>query len=234
MIDTLLFDLDGTLLSMDQEEFIQLYFKGLYIKFHEQYDFEKLKNTIWEGTELMAKNNGEITNEALFWKHFEKEMQLKKEDVIASFEDFYQNDFIIAKQATQSNPKVIEFVHQCKAKGYTLVVATNPLFPQVATKNRLKWAGFEPSDFELITTYENASFCKPSLGYYQEILTALNKKTEQAIMVGNDAIEDLVAGELGMKTYLVTDCLQNKKQVPYTCTFQGNWNEVIEHLNKTL
>ena len=39
---TLLFDLDGTLLPMDQDEFIALYFKGLRRWFGSRYDFAEL------------------------------------------------------------------------------------------------------------------------------------------------------------------------------------------------
>ncbi len=39
-------------------------------------------------------------------------------------------------------------------------------------------------------------------------------------MVGNDAREDLTAGSLGIKTYLVTDCLEHG-DAPQKPDYQG-------------
>lgn len=60
MITTILFDLDGTLLPMDQELFIKTYFKALAARFAPLgYDPQKLINGVWKGTQAMVKNTGE-------------------------------------------------------------------------------------------------------------------------------------------------------------------------------
>lgn len=228
MINTILFDLDGTLLPMDQEEFIKLYFKGLYIKFHETYDFDVLSKTIWKGTKAMTNNDGKLSNEDVFWNMAFKEMGLSKEENEDRFKDFYNNEFAIARGATKANPAIIECIHQLKAKGFTIVAATNPLFPQVATQNRLRWAGFDPADFALITTYEDSHFCKPNLNYYTEILEKLGKKPEECMMVGNDNQEDMCAEALGIKGFLVKNCLINRDDAPITCSWQGTWADFIQ------
>ena len=56
-----------------------------------------------------------------------------------------------------------------------MVAATNPLFPKVATMNRLRWAGFDPEDFALFTTYEHYHYCKPNPAYYTEVLASLGE-----------------------------------------------------------
>lgn len=231
MFNTILFDLDGTLLPMDQEEFIKLYFKGLYVRFHETYDFDKLSKTIWKGTGAMTKNDGKLSNEDVFWNVAFSEMGLVKEDTAPSFEDFYNNEFSIAKGATEANPAIIECIHKLKSKGFTVVAATNPLFPQVATRNRLCWAGFDPDDFSLITTYENSHFCKPNLKYYEEILEKLGRTPQQCIMVGNDNQEDMCAEKLGIKGYLIKDCLINRDDAPIDCTWSGTWETFIQWCN---
>ena len=77
---------------------------------------------------------------------------------------------------------------------------------------RFYWtcSGLEPEDFDYYTTYENSSFCKPNLAYYQEILDKLGCKAEECAMIGNDVDEDMVAGKLGFKTFLLTPCLLNR------------------------
>ena len=87
------------------------------------------------------------------------------------------------------------------------MLATNPLFPAVATHSRIRWAGLEPGDFALVTTYENSRRCKPDPDYYRDILEELGLTAEECVMVGNDACEDLAAAQAGLPVFLLTDCL---------------------------
>lgn len=54
------------------------------------------------------------------------------------------------------------------------MLATNPIFPKVATESRIRWAGLQPEDFELYTTYEKTCHCKPNPAYYTDIPTVQN------------------------------------------------------------
>ena len=101
-------------------------------------------------------------------------------------------------------------VRSIKKMGLRTVLATNPIFPAAATESRIRWAGLRPEDFELYTTYENSCFCKPNPDYYRDILKKMNITAEECLMVGNDVTEDMVAKTLGMKVFLLTDCLINK------------------------
>jgi len=234
LINTLLFDLDGTLLPMDQDEFIKLYFKGLYVRFHDIYDFETLSKTIWAGTAAMVANSGELSNEDVFWQKAYETMGLVKAEVIDTFTDFYNKEFAIARGATEANPSITSCIHRLKEKGFTVVAATNPLFPRNATENRLRWAGFDPADFALITTYEDSHYCKPNLNYYTEILEKLGKKPEECLMAGNDNQEDMCAEALGIRGYLIDNCLINRNNAPVTCTWRGNWEAFIQWCDKHL
>ena len=91
------------------------------------------------------------------------------------------------------------------------MLATNPFFPAIATHKRVRWAGLEPEEFAFITTYENSSYCKPNLEYFRQLLDALGLQPEECVMVGNDALEDTAAAQLGIPVFLLTDCLLNKK-----------------------
>ena len=118
-----------------------------------------------------------------------------------------------------------------KEKGVRVVLATNPVFPAVATLNRIRWAGLNSEDFEYITTYENSSYCKPNPSYYQEILAKIGVEPSQCIMVGNDVGEDMVApSQLGMKTFLLTDCLINKTQKSVEEYNHGDFDCLIAYL----
>lgn len=115
--------------------------------------------------------------------------------------------------------------------GFRVALATNPIFPAVATESRVRWAGLEPDDFELYTTYENSKFCKPNPGYYSEIIKKLKCSAEECLMVGNDVTEDMIAEKLGMKVFLLTDCLINKENKDITSYPCGSFDELIEYVN---
>ncbi len=210
-IKAVLFDLDGTLLPMDQEEFAKAYFGGLAKKAAPYgYDAKELVKTIWEGTAAMVKNNGADTNENVFWKLFAEKYgkaSLKDKTV---FDEFYLNEFEQIKAVCGFNPQAKVCVGKLKEAGFKTVLATNPIFPGVATEARMRWAGLNTDDFELYTTYENSRYCKPNPNYYRSIVDELGVSPEECLMVGNDVEEDMIAEALGMRVFLITDCLINK------------------------
>ena len=70
-IKVVLFDLDGTLLPMDQDVFVKAYFKGIAAKLAPYgYEPKALIDAIWAGTIKMIKNDGRRTNEEAFWDYF--------------------------------------------------------------------------------------------------------------------------------------------------------------------
>ena len=213
-IKAVLFDLDGTLLKMDQDEFVKVYFKLLAGRMAPKgYQPEKLIECIWAGTKAMIKNDGSCRNEEVFWNCFEETFGEKAMKDKAYIDAFYAGDFEKAKVACGFNGKSAELIHKLQEKGVPVILATNPLFPAVATGKRIRWAGLEPEDFLLYTTYENSHYCKPNPKYYQEILQKVGFRPEECLMVGNDVQEDMVAGQLGMKVFLLTDCLINKENM---------------------
>lgn len=234
-IKAVLFDLDGTLLPMDQNVFVKAYFSGIAKRLARRgYESEKLINTIWLGTGAMVKNNGEKTNEEVFWQVFEKNYGKDPRLEEPYFEEFYREDFDDVQKSCGFTEKAEETVSILKKLGLRLVLATNPIFPQIATQKRIAWAGLKPDDFELYTTYENCRFCKPNLNYYKDILEKLDLSAEQCLMVGNDYDDDIVAEKLGMKVFLLTDCLINKNGADISSFPQGSFNDLIEYIKNNI
>ena len=232
MITTVLFDLDGTLLPMDQDEFVKCYFGLLAKKLAPHgYDPKALVNAIWEGTSAMIKNDGSCTNEEAFWNCFTSLMGADTRKDEPLFRKFYEKDFSGAKAACGFDPKAAETIAAIKAKGLRTVLATNPIFPAIATQNRIRWAGLTPEDFELYTTYENSCHCKPNPAYYQDILDALGLRPEECLMVGNDATEDLAAEKLGIKVFLLPRCLINRENKDISACPQGSFDDLLAYIN---
>ena len=226
-IKTIMFDLDGTLLPMDQEQFTKYYFGLLAKKLAPYgYDAEQLISGIWAGTAAMVKNDGSCTNEEAFWKKFSALMGKKVVEDKPLFEEFYRVEFQGARASCGFAPQAAGLVAKLKAAGYRVLLATNPIFPAIATENRIRWAGLEPEDFELYTTYENSCHCKPNPDYYRDILNSMALDPAECLMVGNDATEDTAAELTGMQVFLLTDCLINKENKDLSRWPHGGFDEL--------
>ena len=231
MITTVFFDLDGTLLPMDQEVFLNAYMGGLAAKMAPYgYEPRTLVKNIWKGTGAMVMNDGSARNDEVFWKVFSALCGRDAQEDEAVFLDFYQNEFRNVAKACGFDARAAETVRQIKEMGLKVVLATNPLFPAIATRSRAKWAGLTPDDFEYITTYENSFHCKPNPDYYREILDKLALRPEECLMVGNDVTEDMVPEKLGMKVFLLTDCMINKENKDYSCYPHGSFPELMHYI----
>ena len=230
-IKAVLFDLDGTLLPMDQDVFIGAYFKGLagHLVSH-GYDPEKLVKVIWKGTEAMIKNDGSQTNEAAFWQVFTAAYGEHARRDEPYFEEFYETKFPGIKAVCGYDERAAGIIKLLKDSGVTVALATNPLFPAVATRERIAWAGLSPDDFVLYTTYENSVCTKPNLDYYINITNQLGLSPCECLMVGNDVDDDMVAEKLGMKVFLLTDCLINKNGVDVNAYPHGSFDQLKDFI----
>ena len=233
-ITTVLFDLDGTLLPMDQETFIKAYFGGLARKMQPHgYDSKALVDAIRSGTQAMIANTGERMNEEVFWDVFNNVLGREIGDDSKYFDEFYENDFCKVRESCGYNSKAAESVLKIKAQGFRVALATNPFFPSTATEQRISWTGLAANEFELYTTYENSHFCKPNPDYYREVIEKLGVMPEECLMVGNDVGEDMIAKKLGMKVFLITDCLINRNNEDISKYPHGTFDE-LDQFVKTL
>lgn len=231
-IKLVLFDLDGTLLPMNQDEFTKGYFKLLVnTMLPYGYDPEKLVESVWSGISAMVKNNGKQSNEEAFWMRFCESYNRKAADDKPLFEDFYRCEFQSAKELCGYNPKAGDTVRKIRELGLKTVLATSPVFPETAIVSRMAWAGLEPSDFDWYTTYENIGFCKPNPEYYREIADRLEVKPEETLMVGNDVEEDMEAGiAAGMNVFLLTDCLINRERRDINKYPRGGFEQLMGYI----
>lgn len=231
MITTILFDLDGTLLPMDQDVFVKDYLGRLAKKMAPHgYDPQLLVKAIWKGTGAMVANDGKQSNEAVFWQTFTGIFGQEAMQDLPLFEAFYEKEFQEARHSCGFNPAAAKTVRALRDMGYTTILATNPLFPPVATQSRVRWAGLQPEEFAFITTYDNSSFCKPNPDYYREILGKLKLIAEECLMVGNDVGEDMIAKTLGMQVFLLTDCLINRDKSDISQYPNGSFPELLSYI----
>ena len=233
-MDTVLFDLDGTLAGFSQKPFIDKYFGELAKVFVKMgMDAGQSIKAVWAGTKAMLHNDGSMLNKERFWITFADSLGLDREQtetIEAACDSFYTNEFNAVKSILSHSEIPARLVRHLVEWGYDLVLATNPLFPECAVETRLGWIGLSLGDFKHITHYANSSFCKPSLKYYEEIFSKIRREPHHCIMVGNNPSEDMVVHKLGARVHLVTDFLENEEGADITEFRHGTLEEVAKEL----
>lgn len=206
MLKAVFFDLDGTLLPLNEEEFVRAYFK-LLSEYMKPYGYKKdeIINLINLGVKAMYLNNGTRTNEEVFWDSFYNLSAKREIDFKAIFNDFYNTSFLETIKYTKPNPEALKIISEIKSLGLKVILTTNPIFPLVATKERMGFIGLKPEDFSYVTTYENSKYTKPNPLYFKEVMDLFNLKSDDVILFGNNTKEDGDASRaLGIKCYLIT------------------------------
>lgn len=230
-IRAVLFDLDGTLLPMEQDDFANAYVGGLVqAAAPNGYRADQMAQAILDGTKAMVKNTGTKTNEEVFWDVLVQSFGESIRKDAHMFDEFYRTDFQKVRYSCGYSPRAKEIVNLAKECGFETVLATNPLFPSVATESRIAWAGLDVSDFLFFTAYEESRYCKPNLAYYQTIFERLRLSPEECLMIGNDVGEDMIVSRMGASVFLLTDCLINRKNEDISQFPHGNFDDLATFL----
>lgn len=230
MIKIILFDLDGTLLPIDTDQFVAGYIRQLSAYVSHLIDPKTFVKELFASTEAMIRNlDPHRTNKEVFDEDFYAKLG-KKEEFVPVIDRFYEEEFPKLSSIVKPYPFTPHMIKTLKERGYRAAIATNPLFPESAIHERIKWTGASPEDFDWITTYENSHFTKPNLEYYRELVEWLEVDPKEVLMVGNDVQEDLVAQKLGMKTYLITDKVIDRGAPQYVPDRKGSMETFYQEL----
>jgi HAD superfamily hydrolase (TIGR01662 family) len=233
MVKAILFDLDGTLLPMDTDQFVKNYMKVLAPTVAKYIEPEAFVRALWKGTHaMMADMDPKKTNEEVFEKAFLSSSNLDKEVVWPLFDHFYEHTFPTLSHLSQPTPLAKKVVAEAVKQGFRVAIATNPVFPRSAIKHRLRWAGIEDIPFEVVTFYEECCFTKPHAQYYESICQRLELEPEECIMIGNDAQEDMSASQIGLKTFLVEGNTIDRGEPTYLIDDRGTLEELYEKIKQ--
>ena len=202
---TLLFDLDDTLLDTHLEVFTPAYFQALTQHLAKHSAPSTLLRALVTGMNLMNESEDPTrTLEEIFDADFYTQAGFSKQELIHVIEEFYEDVFPTLAEHTRRRPDAVPLIEWAYSCGFRIAIATDPLMPRAATYHRLRWAGFEPERFELVSTFEHFHFTKTHPAYYAEVLGRLGWPEGPVLMVGNDPERDLLpAHRLGLKTFFV-------------------------------
>lgn len=204
---TLLLDLDDTLLDTNMDVFVPAYFQALAKHLKDYVKPDVMLQALMSGTQRMLDSDDPLhTLQEIFDADFYPKLGIPKEQLIGAIDYFYDNVFPTLGIVTGRRPGAKELVDQALARGFRVAIATDPVFPRKATYHRIRWAGFEPERFDLISSYETFHFTKSHPAYYAEVLGRLGWPDGPVLMVGNDEERDLVSAQkLGLPTYHIIE-----------------------------
>ncbi len=204
---TLLLDLDDSLLKTNQAAFVPAYFQALSTKLFPQLDPGLVARALVAGTNAMNQNEDFTrTLKNVFNDVFYPMLGLEMGAHDTEIEAFYDEVFPTLQTITSKNPDAQSFIEWAKARGHRIVIATDPLLPRKATHHRVRWAGFDPAEFDLISVFEDFHFSKSFPAYYAEVLGRVGWQEGPVIMVGNDMGRDILpAKRLGLPTFFLDE-----------------------------
>lgn len=233
-ISTVLLDLDNTLLGNSMDDFLPAYFAALSQYFSQHIDAGMLQPRMVEAVQaVQANQNPMVNNLTAFMDRFRPHIALEPATLDHLFETFYEQEFPTLRAVTSFRPAARQIVETLLAAGIKIVIATNPLFPEMAIRQRLNWAGLSDCPFEMVTTMENSFGVKPQLRYYQYILDQTGSDASTTWMVGDDLELDIApANQLKLKTWWITDHLpEPPRQCPPICTACGSLEAFLDWFN---
>ncbi|MHA1667279.1 MAG: HAD family hydrolase [Candidatus Heimdallarchaeaceae archaeon] len=214
----LLFDLDGTLIDFDPQEFIKTYLGAASQFFSDLIpDSEVFFKELLNSTDAMeTADNKNTTALEDFLIDFCPKFKVGCDIIAQRFFQFYTTKFEVIKPLIKEVPGARELLISIKKQHpeIKIILATNPVFPYVAIKRRMEWGGIPEEIFDLITHAENSNFCKGNKQYWLDICSISQCTPEQSLVIGNDGLRDMSAKKYGFSTFLVTERAENEKSIP--------------------
>lgn len=244
MIKVVLLDLDDTLLYYPRgvNFFVGSYLQDLVA--HLQHLLPEAQSVLIEAVRAIIKNTDPTRRNDI---HYREALRRAAQDeahyqrIRAELDRYYAESYPHLQSLTQPIPLAVELVKGLRQRGYTIALATNPLYPARVIEARMRWAGFDPLDgtFSRVTHAENTHFSKPQPHYFEELMTWLGHEPYEAIMVGDNWDNDIVsAAQTGMRTFWVQNPFsqpddqvtadgQGSLQEFAECVFQHHWLDTL-------
>jgi len=223
----LFFDLDGTLLQVEMQQFIPAYLEDLSRQFVDNVPAERFSRVARQAVHaLLREGDAERTNRERYLAMIERHLSIPPGLFEERLELWLEESLHRLSGHVSPIDHVRPLLDDCFTLGIPIILATNPVFPAAMIEARLAWSGLEDYPFNFITSYENTRYCKPQQGYFQDLLDRFELEARHCLMVGNDTEHDLAAAKVGIKTFLVDTYLIDRTDGKYSYDYRGELTDL--------
>ena len=202
-LTTLLFDLDGTLVTLERRGLELRFMLRAFRRFWPAIPPWRFRRAFWQAAERLQVHGSDKTNYQVFLETLGAHSRVDLAVVDQIVREFLVEDFPHLSDRFVPIPGARETLQLARRLGYKVVLATNPVWPLDAVRTRLRAGGLGDFTFDFISHSEVMTRCKPDTRYYHELLERLGTRGEECLMIGNDARKDLPASEAGIRTFLI-------------------------------
>lgn len=228
-IECFFFDLDGTLLNISDQDFELEYSKLIAKSFIDLYNPETFFSYFLPSVEALM-NHKDYDKYVIdsFLSKFTELSGMGRDDIWDRLHNFYTNDFRRLQNLVKPTTISRELIDNIQSQGKKVILATNPVFPEIATRQRVEWAGLDyNSDFLFVPHVNNSTAVKPDSQYYHNLIDLVDVQPNNILMVGNDYLYDGSASQVGIKTWIVNF---NQSHLEYKDKFQIDYEGSLEDL----
>lgn len=198
---TYLFDLDGTLSAVSDEDFARRYFQLVSSSAEGRIISSKLLTALEVALKALFGDRDSFKNNYdLFMERFVESMGDHDRNWFEHFfNEFYDGEYNKLEELVAPRENVVKVLKYLRKSGKGIIIATNPIFPEKAINKRLEWVGVERKLLDYVTTMENSHYVKPDVRYYREILEVNGLEARKCVMIGNDMSMDGVCTAAGIE-----------------------------------
>jgi FMN phosphatase YigB (HAD superfamily) len=202
-LTTLLFDLDGTLVTLQRRGLELRFMLRAFRRFWPAIPPWRFRRAFWKAAEYQQVHGTDRTNYQVFLETLGAQARVDLPTLDRIVREFLVHDFPHLSDRFIPIPEARETLQLARELGYRVVLATNPVWPLDAVQTRLRAGGLHDFTFDFISHSELMTCCKPHPQYYRQLLDRLQARGEECLMIGNDPRKDLPAKDAGIRTFLV-------------------------------
>ncbi len=207
MIKAVLLDLDNTLLHNPDREWVAAFRQQWDLHFAESHGVENASSALRNAIRCLNREPAAYrSNAATIFDALSFEMPLTEAALSTAITSFYQGNYRGLRENTAPIAMAAELVEALLRQNLHVAIATNPFFPEGATRERIGWAGLSDfaADFAFITHSENMHFAKPNPAYYAETVARVGVEPDEALLIGDSVQNDIEpASAIGIHTWRV-------------------------------
>lgn len=226
----LLLDLDGTLLDLDGDEFLEAYAQVVADWMAPLMPPARFTEALWSAAiPLMVNEHPGVPNRVALWNGLAQALDVPADRLEQTFLDgLAHHDLTSILPGGHPSPGAHRLIAAARKRRLKVAVATMPIYPRIVVDERLRRARLDRVDWDAVATYDMHAV-KPHPSYWRELADDLATEPDECLVVGDDYFRDMSARRTGMQTFYVGPAMPGLDTGPH-----GSLEELATRLEADL